>query len=239
MQDTQVSTVDIITATNAELSKVLGKALDRGIDISHLPTHFVLMKFLFGDILQDLRFHQLKKRMGVINDPQWIVDYGDALKARLELFRIPPVEIEMEWAESPTSPLHIFVLQDQLQMAVMDFVSEVRGRNNINDKLEPVPEAFNALVEKLLNSALEPAGLTLIGLTDDTRDMNYYVDRVKLNNLSKPVLADHPYFEKFKVMRAKLTLAVQRIGEFNLNGDHAILGAPPARKSIVDDPAAL
>lgn len=241
MQDNLINGSDIVTATNAELSKVLGAALDRGIDISNVPTHFVLMKFLFSDILQDLRFHQLKKRMGVINEPQWIVEYGQALRDRLDKFRLTPIEIEMEWAESPTCPLHIFVLQDQMRMSVMDFVTEVRGRNKASSTQGDDPVGLDALIEKLINKSLEPVGLTTAFLIDESRDMNYYIDRVKLNNLSKPVLPDHPYAQRFKVARAQLTLAIQRIGDFNLKGDHAILGAPPAqpRKGIVDDPTAL
>lgn len=209
---------DIQDKAMSSISYLLGAALDAGVDLHDMATHHVFIHHLFTDPMNVDNFKALSEGHEDILKSGWLGTFSKYLDERAGTFKhYSQLDVVRIYQTLNTSFLHIYVLQSQLSEVVGDFSNEIRRRKPVCNLDQRAVDEVDALIEEEVGKALAPLGMSLAEFLREQEGIGKAIDGISLGELHVAFGNGHPYAERIRDIRAKLTLAVRLIAEYDLS----------------------
>jgi hypothetical protein len=209
---------DVQDKVRMTINHLLGAALDAGVDLHDLATHHVFMHHVFTDPMNMNNFKALSEGNEDILKPGWLGTFSKYLDERAGAFKhYSPLDIVRIYQTLNTSFLHVYVLQSELTEVVTDFSNDIRGRRPVCVLDQRALDEVNALVEEQIGKAIAPLGMSLDEFLREQHEIGEVIDGISLGELHVAFGNGHPHAERIREIRAKLTLAVRLIAEYDLS----------------------
>lgn len=209
---------DIQDKAMSAIGHLLGAALDAGVDLHDMATHHVFIHHLFTDPANMENFKALSEGSEDILKPGWLGTFSKYLDERGGTFKhYSPLDVVRIYQTLNTSFLHIYVLQSQLSEVISDFSNEIRHRKPVSVFDERAVDEVNTLIEAEIGKALAPLGIPLQEFLREQEEIGKIIDQISLGELHVAFGNGHPHTERIRDIRAKLTLAVRLIADYDLS----------------------